>query len=129
MKKYFVLGMVLMSTFAHAHLYIENGGRVYFNEIECLNSDIDKGSILCKQHNEFMICSVLFSARLTSGETEILQLNSETQISSDSKLWKKLSFGITDKLNASTAKVEARFDLKSKLKEFEEIRRCDANDV
>ena len=128
MKKYLVVCLAIMSSFAHASLYIENGGRVFLEEIECLASEIDKDSIICNQYNEYMLCSALFSARLRTGEMEVLQIQSETIVASDSKLWKKISFGVTDKINAVSAKVEGKFDLKERIKNLEEIRRCDSSD-
>lgn len=95
------------------------------DEIECITTVLDKDNTTCEQYNEVMVCSNPFTARLKTGEERNLQIVSEVKVSSDSRLWKKLSFGMTDKLNAASAKSQAKFEVKEMIKELESIKPCD----
>ncbi len=130
MKKILALTVMMMSTysFADASLQIEWGGRAFFNEIECITTVLDKENTNCEQYNEVMVCTNPFTARLTTGEERNLQIVSEVHVASDSRLWKKLSFGMTDKLNAASAKAQAKFEVKEMIKELESIKPCDSSD-
>lgn len=130
MKKYLAIFLMTFSTlsFADAYLYIEWGGKTFMNDIECITSVLDKDNTNCDQYNEMMVCTNPFTARLKTGEERNLQIISEVLVSSDSRLWKKLSFGMTDKLNAASAKAQAKFEIKEMIKELESIYPCSSSD-
>lgn len=98
------------------------------DDIECITSVLDKDNTNCDQYNEMMVCTNPFTARLKTGEERNLQIISEVLVSSDSRLWKKLSFGMTDKLNAASAKAQAKFEIKEMIKELESIDTCSPSD-
>lgn len=127
MKKVLALTVLMMSTFSFADtsLQIEWGGKAFLNEIECITSVLDKENTSCEQYNEIMVCTNPFTARLKTGEERNLQIVSEVHVASDSRLWKKLSFGMTDKINVASAKSQARFEVKEMIKELESIKLCD----
>lgn len=130
MKKVFALAALMLSglVFGDTSLFIEWGGRAFFNEIECLTSSLDKDHTKCDQYNEMMVCTNPFTARFKTGEEHNLQIVSEVRVLSDSKLWKKLSFGMTDRLNVASAKSQAKFEVKEMIEELESIKSCHAND-
>lgn len=130
MKKYLAIFLMTFSTlsFADAYLYIEWGGKTFMDDIECITSVLDKDNTNCDQYNEMMVCTNPFTARLKTGEERNLQIISEVLVSSDSRLWKKLSFGMTDKLNAASAKAQAKFEIKEMIKELESIDTCSPSD-
>lgn len=124
MKLTMVLLFGLMTTFAHANMSIDGGAKLYLSEIECLESLPEKAEIVCKDLSGMMFCSTLFDARLNNGGIKSVQIHATADIACDSKLWRNLTLGLTDKINAATARSEAKIELRSLISQVKKIKAC-----
>lgn len=124
MKTSIALTLFLIASFAHANMSIDGGARLYLSEIECLESVPEKSAIVCETRSDMVICSTSFDARLNNGGSKNVKLQTYTEIECDSKLWRNLTLGLTDKINAASARSEAKFELKSLIKEVNSLKKC-----
>ncbi|MCM2349027.1 MAG: hypothetical protein NDI69_03335 [Bacteriovoracaceae bacterium] len=124
MKLTMVLLFGFLTTFAHANMSIDGGTKLYLSEIECLESLPEKTEIVCKDLSGMMFCSTLFDVRLNNGGIKSVQLYTTADIACDSKLWRNLTLGLTDKINAATARSEAKIELRSLISQVKKIKSC-----
>lgn len=124
MKTLITMTIFLMASFAHANMSIDGGAKLYLSEIECLESSPDKTGIECETRSDMVICSTLFDARLNNGGSKNVKLQTYAEIACDSKLWRNLTLGLTDKINAASARSEAKLELKSLIKEVNSLKKC-----
>jgi hypothetical protein len=117
MKKLLAIYLMAMSTFAHSAYYIEWGGQVSLEEIECISSAVNEENIICEQYNEVVVCSSPFVGELKSGDSRNFQVVSETLVVAGTRTKKT-------KRNAKLAEVESRANLKEMAKKLESFESC-----
>lgn len=124
MKTSIAMTLFLMASLAHANMSIDGGAKLYLSEIECLESAPEKSEIVCETRSDLVICSTSFDARINNGGTKNVKLQTYTDIECDSKLWRNLTLGLTDKINAASARSEAKLELRSLIKEVNTLKKC-----
>lgn len=117
MKKLLATYLIVMSTFAYSAYYIEWGGQVSLEEIECISSAVEEENITCDQYNEVVVCSSPYVGKLKSGDSRNFQVVSETHVVSGTRTK-------NNNRNAKLAEVESRTNLKEMAKKLQSIESC-----
>lgn len=124
MKVLMILLFAFYTSFTYANLTIDRGVRLYMSEIECLEVQPSRKNIQCQVYSDLMGCITTFDARIVNGGIKNVTAQTFAKIEHDSKLWQKISFGLTDRMNVASARSEAKIELRSLIAEVKKIKNC-----